>query len=149
METNVQYPSHIVTPRDSASESGRAERTLPTIEAMGGSEPDIAGGQRTEDYVWQMRGGAERTLRPAEAYHPGEYLLEEFGERGWEAGYVAEQLGVTVADVWGLMAGERDITPELALALGRLLGTSAVYWGNLQDQWLRWRRLYPGGLSDE
>jgi addiction module HigA family antidote len=82
------------------------------------------------------------TRRPAEVVHPGELLLEEFVERDDKTiSYWAEQLGVYVSDVCDLFACKRDITPELAMDLSKLLGTSASYWLRLQEQWYEWRKL--------
>ncbi len=85
------------------------------------------------------------TRRAAECFHPGEHLADELAERTeWTISYVAEQLDIYTSDLRDLLNGKRDITPELSVALGRLLGCSRVYWYNLQEQWYEWRRLRPG-----
>ena len=85
------------------------------------------------------------TRRAAEVFHPGEYLADELAERTeWTISYVAEQLDIYTSDLRDLLNGKRDITPELALRLGKLLGTGPVVWMNLQEQWYEWRRLRPG-----
>ena len=86
------------------------------------------------------------TRRAAENIHPGEMLADIFIARqdDWTTSYMAEQLDIYTSDLRDLMLGKRDITPELSVALGRLLGCSRVYWYNLQQQWYEWRRVRPG-----
>ena len=85
------------------------------------------------------------TRRPAENIHPGEMLADEIFEgREWTISYVAEQLDIYTSDLRDLLIGKRDITPDLALRLGKLLGTGPVVWMNLQEQWYEWRRVRPG-----
>jgi antitoxin HigA-1 len=64
--------------------------------------------------------------------HPGEMLEKEF----------LEPLGISVAQIAKairepgideLIRGERPVTAELALRLGKYLGTTAEVWMNLQS----------------
>jgi addiction module HigA family antidote len=73
--------------------------------------------------------------------HPGEALLDEFRRRDMTISYWAEQLGVWITDLDMLFRGERDITPELSADLGELLGTTPLFWMNMQEQWYEWRKL--------
>ena len=85
------------------------------------------------------------TRRPAENIHPGEHLADELAERqDWTISYVAEQLDIYTSDLRDLLNGQRDITPGLSVALGKLLGTTPLFWMDLQEQWYEWRRVRPG-----
>jgi len=86
------------------------------------------------------------TRRPAENIHPGEMLADELLARQdeWTISYVAERLDIYTSDLRDLMNGQRDITPELSAALGKLLGTTPLFWMDLQEQWYEWRRVRPG-----
>ena len=86
------------------------------------------------------------TRRAAENIHPGEHLADELLARQdeWTISYVAEQLDIYTSDLRDLLIGKRDITPELSVALGKLLGTTPLFWMDLQEQWYEWRRVRPG-----
>ena len=74
-----------------------------------------------------------RERQPANPFHPGEVLLEEFlvpGETSQAA--FAEQLGWTRAKLNELIKGKRGITADTALDLAAALGTSPRLWMNLQ-----------------
>jgi addiction module HigA family antidote len=47
----------------------------------------------------------------------------------------AQRLGVSYPRVNELIHGRRDMTPDTALRLERLLGTEAQFWLNLQLAW--------------
>jgi addiction module HigA family antidote len=65
--------------------------------------------------------------------HPGTILLEEFlRPMEMTQSQLAERMGVPVQRVNTLINGKRDITPETAILLSRVLGTSAEFWMNLQ-----------------
>jgi addiction module HigA family antidote len=71
--------------------------------------------------------------QPANPFHPGEILLEEFLQPAaiTQAAF-AERLGWTRARLNELIRGKRGITAESALDLAEVLGTSAKLWMNLQ-----------------
>lgn len=70
---------------------------------------------------------------PANPFHPGEILLEEFLEpTGISQTAFAEQLGWTRAKLNELIKGKRGITAESALDLADVLRTSPRLWMNLQ-----------------
>lgn len=48
---------------------------------------------------------------------------------------LAERLGVSYPRVNELIHGKRDMTPDTALRLERLLGVEAQFWLNLQLAW--------------
>ncbi len=65
--------------------------------------------------------------------HPGEILLEEVLRPLKMTPYrLAKELGVPQTRVAAILAGRRAITPDTALRLAALLGTSPQFWLNLQ-----------------
>jgi addiction module HigA family antidote len=74
--------------------------------------------------------------QPANPFHPGEILLEEFLQpAGMTQTAFAEQLGWTRARLNELIRGKRGITADSALDLAEALGTTAKLWMNLQATW--------------
>ena len=74
--------------------------------------------------------------QPANPFHPGEILLEEFLQpAGMTQTAFAEQLGWTRARLNELIRGKRGITADAALDLSEALGTTAKLWMNLQATW--------------
>jgi HTH-type transcriptional regulator/antitoxin HigA len=73
--------------------------------------------------------GAEIEIQ---AYHPGEFLLEEIEEREILKKDVAQALNILPNNLSLIFAGKRNISASLALKIGRYLGTSAEYWYNMQ-----------------
>lgn len=71
--------------------------------------------------------------------HPGEILREEFlPEYGLSVSGLAEAAGVSRQSMNELLRENRAVSPEMALRLGRLFGTSPEFWLNLQrnvDLW--------------
>ena len=66
------------------------------------------------------------------AIHPGEFLREALDELGVTQAAFAEALGVSPMRVSHVLRGDRPVTAELALRLGRALGQTPQYWLNLQ-----------------
>src|SRR5690242_15107478 len=65
--------------------------------------------------------------------HPGEILREEFlAPLGLSAHALAQALRVPPNRIGDILKGERAITPDTALRLGRYFGTTAEFWLNLQ-----------------
>ena len=67
------------------------------------------------------------------AIHPGEHLGEELKALGMSAAELARQMQVPTNRVTGIVNGQRAITGDTALRLGRLFGTGAEFWLNLQS----------------
>ncbi len=68
--------------------------------------------------------------------HPGEILGGIYlADRGINQSELAKMLGCTHAKVNQIINGKRGITPEFAIQLERVLGTSAEMWVNLQATW--------------
>ena len=66
------------------------------------------------------------------AIHPGEFLRETLDELGLTQAAFANALGISPMRVSHLLKGDRPVTAELALRLGRALGQTPQYWLNLQ-----------------
>ena len=66
------------------------------------------------------------------AIHPGEFLRETLDDLGLTQAASASALGISPMRVSHLFKGDRPVTAELALRLGRALGQSPQYWLNLQ-----------------
>lgn len=65
---------------------------------------------------------------------PGEVLRCEFMEPlGLTALGLAREIGVPVNRVTKIVRGERTVTADTALRLGRRFGTSPEFWLNLQN----------------
>lgn len=77
---------------------------------------------------------ARKTLdQPANPFHPGEVLLEEFLEPvGLTQTEFAKRLGWTRARLNEFVKGKRGVTADAALDLASVLGTSPRLWMNLQ-----------------
>jgi antitoxin HigA-1 len=65
--------------------------------------------------------------------HPGEMLRDELKALGISARKFAAHIGVPPNAVTEIINGERRVTAEMALRLGRAFGTSELYWMNLQS----------------
>jgi addiction module HigA family antidote len=66
------------------------------------------------------------------AIHPGEFLRETLDDLELTHAAFAEAIGVSPMRVSHLLKGDRPVTAELALRLGRALGQTPQYWLNLQ-----------------
>ena len=64
--------------------------------------------------------------------HPGQLLRAELDAREMSAHKLALALRVPANRITSILHGERSITAETALRLGRYLGTGATFWMNLQ-----------------
>jgi addiction module HigA family antidote len=68
--------------------------------------------------------------------HPGEVLREEFLlPMGLSAGMVARAVGVPRTRIERLAKEAVDLTPDTALRIAKLFGTSPEFWLNLQTRY--------------
>ncbi|MGH7865998.1 MAG: HigA family addiction module antitoxin [Candidatus Binataceae bacterium] len=68
--------------------------------------------------------------------HPGEILLEEFLKPlGMTMNQLALALRVPANRINHIVEGERGVSPETALRLGRFFGTGPEFWLNLQSRY--------------
>ncbi|PWC13909.1 HigA family addiction module antitoxin [Brenneria corticis] len=70
--------------------------------------------------------------------HPGEIIAETLEELGVGIRELARALGVAPSTVQRLVAGNAAISPEMAVKLSTVLGSSAKFWLNLQDNYSLW-----------
>lgn len=76
---------------------------------------------------------SKRELSPI---HPGEILLEEFLKPMNISQYrLSRDISVDPRRINEIVHGERAITADTALRLGRYFGTSARFWINLQSHY--------------
>src|SRR6476646_8945454 len=88
-----------------------------------------------------LRGARERTetdrrsnTMPRLQTHPGEVLREEyFIPLGMSARALAKALGVPANRITEIMRGERDVSADTAIRLGRYFKTDPRFWLNLQS----------------
>ena len=74
--------------------------------------------------------------------HPGEILREEFmPDFGLSVAGLAKRLLVSRQTANELVHERRSVSPEMALRLGRLFGTTPQYWLNLQRNVDIWNSL--------
>jgi addiction module HigA family antidote len=76
---------------------------------------------------------------PAEAFPVGEFIEDALECQGWTAEDLARKLGGEPGVAGELISGKRDLTADLASALGDVFGTSAAYWLNLDSAYKRWK----------
>lgn len=71
--------------------------------------------------------------------HPGEMLREEFmPEFDLSVAVLAKRLSVSRQTINELVRERRAVSPDMALRLGRVFGTTPQYWMNMQrnvDLW--------------
>ena len=71
--------------------------------------------------------------------HPGEMLREEFmPDFGLTVAALAKRLGVSRQSMNEIVRERRAVSPEMALRLARVFGTTPQYWLNMQrniDLW--------------
>ena len=65
--------------------------------------------------------------------HPGQILRAELEARGMSANQLALALRVPANRITAILRGERAVTAETAVRLGRYLGTGPAFWMNLQS----------------
>lgn len=68
-----------------------------------------------------------------EAFHPGEFLMEEIESRQIQKKDFARQIGIFPNNLSLIFAGKRDISAPLAIKIGKALGTSGKLWFNMQS----------------
>ncbi|OUO22320.1 addiction module antidote protein, HigA family [Collinsella sp. An307] len=79
---------------------------------------------------------------------PGDILLEEFlVPLGISQYRLAKAIGKPQSAISDIVRGKRAITPEMSLLLGKALGTSPMYWLNLESTY-QLKLLQDQDLSD-
>src|ERR1700722_10408772 len=67
------------------------------------------------------------------AIHPGDHLADAIAGLGVTAARLAHDIEVPPNRISGILRGQRAVTADTALRLGRYFGTSAEFWMNLQQ----------------
>jgi antitoxin HigA-1 len=67
--------------------------------------------------------------------HPGEILKEALSDLGLSMNQLAKSIRVPANRINAIVAGQRSITGETALRLGRYFETSPEYWLNMQTHY--------------
>jgi addiction module HigA family antidote len=71
--------------------------------------------------------------------HPGKVLAEVYmADLGFNQSQLAAAIGCAPRKVNEIVNGKRGITPEFALDLERVLGTSAEMWVSMQGAYDLW-----------
>ena len=71
--------------------------------------------------------------------HPGAILLDLFlRDIPMSQAEAARRMNMPITRVNELVRGKRGVTARSALRLGRLLGTTPMFWMNLQANWDLW-----------
>ena len=65
--------------------------------------------------------------------HPGSVLRAELEARGMSANRLALAIRVPANRITAILRGQRAVTAETAVRLGRFLGTGPAFWMNLQS----------------
>jgi antitoxin HigA-1 len=72
-------------------------------------------------------------MRRLKNIHPGEILQEEFlGPMGISVYRLAKETGLSQTRLGQIIRGERNISAETAVKIGRFLNTGPEFWMNLQ-----------------
>ena len=66
------------------------------------------------------------------AIHPGEFLAELLSDLHLSQAALARAIGISPMRISHVVKGNRPVTAELALLLGRAFNQSPQYWLNLQ-----------------
>lgn len=75
------------------------------------------------------------TIAPDYAVHPGEILEEDLEALGITKQELALRTGLTPKTISEIVNGKASVTPDVAVALEKSLGTSAELWTNLDSQY--------------
>jgi addiction module HigA family antidote len=105
----------------------------------------------SRDAVTEYGEIADAAARRVGPIHPGTILKEEFLEPMDVSAYaLAKAMGVPRNRVTAIVHGERAISADTALRLGRYFGMSAEFWLGLQTAYdLETARQEIGGRLDE
>lgn len=87
------------------------------------------------------------TSQLAEMFPPGEILSDELDARGWTEEEFAKIIGRPAQFVSEVINAKKTITPESAAQFGAALGTSAIFWLNLQDSYLLWKQVQDDNVQ--
>jgi addiction module HigA family antidote len=66
---------------------------------------------------------------------PGYYIRQHLEQRGWTPSDLAKAMHHPLREINEIIAGYRDITPEIATGLSRAFDTTPQFWLNQQMAW--------------
>jgi addiction module HigA family antidote len=69
------------------------------------------------------------------AFHPGYYIKELVEDSGLSQQDFARRLSTTPKNLSILIRGEQSLSPDMAMKLSRMTGTSIEFWLNLQQKY--------------
>jgi len=75
----------------------------------------------------------------AEAFPPGEFILDELDARGWSQIELAEIIGCSPTVVNSWVKGKRALTAQTAKQLADAFGMNAQWWINIQTYYDLWK----------
>lgn len=78
---------------------------------------------------------AEKTV--AEVFPPGEFIQDELDSRGWSRADLADTMRCPARVIDEVIAGTREVKPDIARQLGDAFGTGAAFWLNLEASYRR------------
>jgi len=64
--------------------------------------------------------------------HPGLLVREELGALGVSVAHGAKALGITRSQLYRILKGESAISPEMAIRLETVIGSTADHWLKMQ-----------------
>jgi len=135
--------------RGTGPDSTASESTTNTASASAGPTPDL---RTWRSSITTGRSPARRTImlpRNRPPTHPGEMLLEEFLKPlGMTQTELAQRIRVSFPRINEIVNGKPGITPDTALRLSRLFGTTPEFWLNGQRNWDLWHALRSGTAED-
>ncbi|HLL90759.1 MAG TPA: HigA family addiction module antitoxin [Tepidisphaeraceae bacterium] len=73
-----------------------------------------------------------KMFKPAEAFHPGDFLRDELAERKLTQAAFAKAIGRPVQAINEIVNGRKSVTAETAKLIGAAFGTGPELWLNLQ-----------------
>ena len=79
--------------------------------------------------------------------HPGELLADVLADHHLTQQQLAEALGIARHRMNEIIHGKRSITPDTALRLASVLGTSALVWLREQGQVDLWDAVHGDGAK--
>ena len=82
-----------------------------------------------------MTSKSQNTTNRLPPVHPGEILRETLQDLGISMNRLAQDIHVPANRISAIVAGQRSITGETALRLGRYFGTTPAYWVNMQARY--------------
>ncbi len=73
-----------------------------------------------------------KSFKPAEAFHPGDFLRDELAARKISQSAFAKAIGRPVQAINEIVNGRKSVTAEMAKLIGLAFGTGPEVWINLQ-----------------